>query len=258
LLSAFLSAHPRRERVKAIMPVHTFGNPAGITELADVARSFGVPVVEDAACALGSSVDGRAAGAFGTVGCFSFHPRKIITTGEGGMLVTDDPDLAVFAQTYRNHGQAGSPAKFVIAGDNLRLTEMQGALGVVQMAKLDQLVASRAELAKRYDDLLAPLDVVPQHRAPCAAVQSYVAQLPPAVSASKVINHLRAHDVEATIGTIAIPFTPHHLGRVDEAALPVVASLQDRVITLPLFPGMAEPDQLTVVRLLSQCLEHVA
>ena len=80
-------------------------------------------------------------GSFGTVGCFSFHPRKIITTGEGGMLVTDDPDVAAFARTYRNHGQAGSPSQFVTAGGNLRMTELQGALGVVQMGKLDRLVA---------------------------------------------------------------------------------------------------------------------
>jgi perosamine synthetase len=256
-LSSMLSAHPDLERVKAVMPVHTFGNPAGITEVTDVAGFFGVPVVEDAACALGSSIDGRAAGAFGAVGCFSFHPRKIITTGEGGRLVTDDPDVAAFARTYRNHGQAGSPSQFVAAGDNLRLTELQGALGVVQMGKLDRLVASRAELAERYDELLAPFDVVPQRRAPGAAVQSYVVQVPPAISAFKVIQHLRSLDVEATIGTIAIPFTPHHRQEVDEATLPVLASLQDRVVTLPLFPGMPEPDQSTVVRLLSECLECV-
>ena len=260
LLSSFLSSHPRRERIKAIMPVHTFGNPAGINEVTDVARTFGVPVVEDAACALGSSIDGRAAGAFGTVGCFSFHPRKIITTGEGGMLVTDDADMAAFAWTYRDHGQAGSPAQFVMAGDNLRMTELQGALGVVQMAKLEQLVASRAELATRYDELLGPFDLVPQRRAAGAAVQSYVVRVAPTISASNVIKHLRSHDVEATIGTIAIPFTAHHRKRQDgdEATLPVVASLQDRAITLPLFPGMPEADQFTVVRLLSECLEHVA
>jgi len=91
--------------VRAVMPVHTFGNTAGVDDIVMVADEFSIPVIEDAACAVGATVEGRPAGSLGTIGCFSFHPRKIITTGEGGMLVTDDDDLAGFARTFRNHGQ---------------------------------------------------------------------------------------------------------------------------------------------------------
>ena len=109
---------------------------------------------------LGARENGRAAaGSFGAVNCFSFHPRKIITTGEGGMLVTNDANVAEFARVFRNHGQQAVDGafQFVMPGDNLRLTDMQGAVGVSQMARLAGLVVARSRLANRYDDLLLPL-----------------------------------------------------------------------------------------------------
>src|SRR4029079_3883379 len=86
------------DKVRAIMPVHTFGNPAGIRDIVAIADDFSIPVIEDAACAIGAVADGRPAGSFGTIGCFSFHPRKIITTGEGGMIVTNDEQVADFVR----------------------------------------------------------------------------------------------------------------------------------------------------------------
>ena len=175
---------------RAVMPVHTFGNPAGIGELVEIAAEYNVAVVEDAACALGATEDGRAAGSLGVIGCFSFHPRKIITTGEGGMLVTDDDQMADFARAFRNHGQqlVDGAVEFVMAGDNLRLTDIQGAIGVSQMARLPDLVDARTRLAERYDRLLAPIGIEPQRRGNGAAVQSYVVLSPSGVPASEVIS----------------------------------------------------------------------
>ena len=255
LVDQYLTVSPEAERVKAIMPVHTFGNPAGICELMDVAAHHGVAVIEDAACAIGAVERGRAAGSFGAVACFSFHPRKIITTGEGGMLVTDDAWIANFARGYRNHGQESvdGTVEFVMPGGNLRLTEMQGAIGVIQMRRLAGLVESRGTLSARYDTLVAPLGYTPQHRSPGAAVQSYVVLSPEHLSASSVIAHLRANEVEATIGTNAIPFTRYYSEQyqLTDRDLPATAMVRDRAITLPLFPGMTEGEQDRVVEVLA-------
>lgn len=245
-------------RPKAVMPVHTFGNPAGFEALVACADDHGVAVIEDAACALGATTPSGAAGSLGLIGCFSFHPRKIITTGEGGMLVTDDDTIAEFARTHRNHGArtVGAAIEFVAAGDNLRMTDIQGALGVAQMNRLATLVAERTRLATRYDDLVRPLDITPQLRAPGAAIQSYVCLTPPTVRAAGVIERLRADGIEATIGTNAIPFTRHFqelLGLTD-ADLPVTAMLRDRAVTLPMFPGMTDGQQDDVVAALEQAL----
>jgi len=240
-----------RDDVKAVMPVHTFGNPAGISRTGGIAADHGVAVVEDAACALGSSDRGRMAGSLGTVGCFSFHPRKIITTGEGGMLVTDDDHLAAFARRYRNHGleAVDGVAEFVTPGANLRMTEIQGAIGVVQMGRIHQLIAERAALTQRFDVELMRLGMTPQARLSTTAVQSYVALVPDGHLAATVIERLRGLGIESTIGTTAIPFSHYfsHRYGLSDRDLPVTASIRDRAVTLPLYPGMTEEEFGTVV-----------
>jgi dTDP-4-amino-4,6-dideoxygalactose transaminase len=242
---AALKAAGEIDSVRAVMPVHTFGNPAQIAALVDVAAEFSIAVVEDAACALGASADGRAAGSFGMIGCFSFHPRKIITTGEGGMLVTNDAGVAEFARSFRNHGQqlVDGAVEFVMAGDNLRMTDIQGAIGVAQMARLAGLVEARSRLAGRYDQFLGPLGFVPQRRGAGAAVQSYVALCPADVDAATVIAELRSRGVEATVGTNAIPFTQH------------TAAVYRRAVTLPLYPQMTDAEQDTVVATLTDVVQ---
>lgn len=258
LLDHYLANSPDVSRVKAILPVHTFGNTAGIIEVVHVADHYGIPVIEDAACAIGAVEAGRPAGSFGTTSCFSFHPRKIITTGEGGMLATNDDRTAAFARSYRNHGQGlvDGAAEFVMPGGNLRITEMQGAIGVIQMRRLAGLVESRSTSSMRYDRLISAIGYTPQRRSAGAAVQSYVALSPSELPAEHVIAHLRSNGVEATIGTNAIPFTRFYQHRygLRDADLPVTAMLRDRAITLPLFPGMTEAQQDRVVEVLSTVL----
>ena len=247
--------------VRAIMPVHTFGNTAGIEDLLSVAGEFSIPLIEDAACALGARENGRAAGSFGAVNCFSFHPRKIITTGEGGMLVTNDANAAEFARVFRNHGQQAvdGAVQFVMPGDNLRLTDMQGAVGVSQMARLAGLVEARSRLANRYDDLLRPLGFSPQQRSTGAAVQSYVVLCPPDLPATEVIAALRSREIEATVGTNAIPFTHYYSSRygIAEADLPHTVDVGRRAMTLPLYPQMTEREQDSVVNAVSEIAQVV-
>jgi dTDP-4-amino-4,6-dideoxygalactose transaminase len=139
-------------RTKAIMPVHEFGLCADMTKIMEVANRHGIPVVEDAACAIGATQGGRHAGTFGHFGSFSFHPRKSITSGEGGCLVTARPELSNRIQTLRNHGIAPEvvPMDFVEAGFNYRLTDFQAALLIGQLGRLQDALARKRKIASQY------------------------------------------------------------------------------------------------------------
>ena len=242
-------------RVKAIIPVHTFGQIADMPALLAIADRYGVPVVEDAACALGAASGGRQAGAWGTMGCFSFHPRKAITTGEGGAIVTNDERHARYLRALRNHGQdfeAGTPDQFVMPGFNNRMTEFQAALGVTQMGKLARVVEARRTLAQRYDILLDPMLARAGARAPDErhVFQSYVVLLPreSASERAALIADLRARGVEAQIGTWHMPLVTYYRTRYGHQVgdFPVCDDVAARALTLPLYEGMTLEEQQAV------------
>jgi perosamine synthetase len=139
-------------RTKAIMPVHEFGLCADMTAIMGIADRHGIPVIEDAACAIGATHLGRQAGTFGRFGSFSFHPRKSVTAGEGGCLVTPDPALDRRVRTLRNHGIAPDsiPMDFIEAGFNYRMTDIQGALLLGQLDRLPATLARKRTIASRY------------------------------------------------------------------------------------------------------------
>ncbi|ABW30708.1 DegT/DnrJ/EryC1/StrS family aminotransferase [Acaryochloris marina] len=155
------------ERTKAILPVHLFGRCADMDALAELAPN--IPLVEDAACAAGAAYKGRAAGSLGIAGAFSFHPRKSITTGEGGMVTTNDDALADRMRIIRNHGASISEEQrhlgpkpyilpeFNLLGFNYRMTDLQGAVGLVQLQKLDGLLEERRQWAEYYSRELASI-----------------------------------------------------------------------------------------------------
>ncbi len=237
-------------RVKAVLPVHTFGGMADMERIGALAARHGVPVVEDAACALGAAWNGRPAGSAGIMGCFSFHPRKAVTTGEGGAITTDDDRLAAALRAMRNHGlerDSDGVTRFVAAGFNNRMTEFQGALGVTQMAKLDRIVDARRAGAARYDALLADNPVAPPAVPPASrhVYQSYVALLPAGTDRQAVLDALRADGVEATIGTWHMPMTDFFRTRYGFAAgdFPVADDVFARAITLPLHAAITEAEQ---------------
>lgn len=152
------------KRTKAIIPVHLFGLCADVDAVKRLAP--GIPIVEDGACAAGSAMNGRAAGSLGDIGCFSFHPRKSVTTGEGGMLTTNNDDLAEKLNRLRNHGASVSEEQrhkgprpyilpeFDMVGYNYRMTDLQGAIGVVQLGKLDKFISERQRWADYYSESL--------------------------------------------------------------------------------------------------------
>src|SRR5262249_32636855 len=142
---------------------------APMKQIIDLARAKGVKVVEDDACATGARYQGKHAGTLADAACFSFHPRKAITTGEGGMLITNDDATATLCRSLRDHGASKSDLQrhlgarswvlpdFDHVGFNYRMTDFQGALGVVQLGRLESILAARTRLAKRYDEALAKL-----------------------------------------------------------------------------------------------------
>ena len=157
-------------RTKAIIPVHLFGLSADMDPILEIAQKHNLWVVEDAACGFGAEYKGQHVGTFGETGCFSFHPRKAITTGEGGMITTNNDDLAEKMRSMRDHGAAMSDfqrhhgakpyllAEHPYAGFNYRMTDIQASIGVTQMERADDILNERQALAKKYNKALKELD----------------------------------------------------------------------------------------------------
>jgi perosamine synthetase len=248
-------------RVRAIMPVHAFGGMADMTAIADVARRWNVPIVEDAACALGASLSGTSAGAWGVLGCFSFHPRKVITTGEGGAVATNSPELGQRLRMLRNHGldpSAPTP-RFSIPGFNVRLTEFQAALGTSQLSRLDGILTTRRALADAYEAGFHGTPVVtPRSLGPKShAFQSYVVLLPPDCNRDRMIALLKTKGIETTIGTYHVPSTQYYM---DRFSLPlgtfrITDDVSARALTLPLHRGL---DGQSVSRIVEVVLSQLA
>ena len=244
-------------RTRAILPVHPFGLPADMDPLAELAERHGLTVVEDAACALGATYRGRACGAMGRLGCFSFHPRKAITTAEGGMVTTDDAELAERMRVLRNHGIARREGRtdFVAAGYNYRMSDVHGAIGVVQLGKLDAAIEARRQLAAAYNAALGDvgwlsLPVEPPGRR--HIYQSYVAVVAEGVDRDGVLARLREGGVECTIGTYALHVLDYYARSLgyQPSDCPVAGALFERTITLPIYRGMPDAAVARVAELL--------
>ena len=234
-------------RTRAIMPVHLFGLSADLDPCLAFAREHGLAVIEDAACAIGATYKGRACGSFGDVGCFSFHPRKVITTGEGGMVVTDRADLAERFQLFRSHGGVRAAGRFTFeeAGFNYRLSDVHAALGTVQMRRLPEIVTRRRALAARLTERLAAVPGVNPPVEPAWAghiFQAYVVTVDDGLDRDGLVALLRERGIESTIGTYALHAQPF-FGRAygyREGQLPCSAGIARQSLALPLFPQMSD------------------
>lgn len=236
----------RTPRTRAIMPVHPFGLSADMDALRAEADARGIPIVEDAACALATTYRGTPVGTLGRAGCFSFHPRKSITTGEGGMIVTNDGDLADRISLLRNHGGRRSSGRyrFEDAGFNYRLSDILAAVGVAQMRKLDWIIARRREIAALYDAGLADVPgVTPPWQPPWGGhvYQSYVARLDASIDRDAVIVAMAERGIETTLGTYALHAEPFFIRALGHRPGDLAHSWDAyrTTITLPLFPQMS-------------------
>lgn len=241
------------QRVKAIIPVHTFGQIANMTALTTIAEGYGIPVIEDAACALGAIRDNKQAGTWG-IGCFSFHPRKAITTGEGGIITMNDDALANRLRALRNHGinPNADGVDFIMPGFNYRMTEFQAAMGITQMAKLERIINSRRAKANIYNQLLAstPFQVPFVAHDSKHVYQSYVIVIPEDLSRQLVLDHLHDNNIQATIGTYHMPMTSYFRKRYNyqDGDFPISEDIFERSVTLPLHEFLTEEEQEEVVK----------
>lgn len=244
---------------RAVIAVHLFGLAAPVVEMAAMLeeRAPAVRLIEDAACAIGTRVGGAMAGTIGWVGCVSLHPRKIVTTGEGGLLVTRDAALARRLRRLRNHGMepGGEGMTFLDAGLNYRLSELGGALGVGQMERLEGIIAARRRLGERYLAALQdePLVEIPAGwRDPGAVFQAFVVWWRGQTPRPRLVARMRELGVETTMGTYSCasqPFFQEQLGARPEA-YPVATAGASALLSLPLHPKMALSEVETVVEAL--------
>lgn len=201
-------------RTRAIMPVHEFGLICDIERVLSLSDCYGLPVVEDAACAIGATSGGRQAGSFGTIACFSLHPRKLITSGEGGLVLTSDAELARRVDVLRNHGidQSDGEKKFVDAGYNYRLSDIHGALVYAQALRLQQNLVSRARLAEVYEqEIRHPHIALPA--TPTGNVhswQTYHVLLDAEIQRADLMAYLQSHGIQTGPGAQCIPDQPYY------------------------------------------------
>lgn len=258
-------------RTKAVIVVHLFGLTAEMESLRAVVPAE-VAIVEDAACAAGADYRGVPAGALGAIGCFSLHPRKSITCGEGGVVTTNDDRLAGRVDTYRNHGASVSEEvrhrglrpyelpDFEVFGYNYRLTDIQAAIATIQLTKLDTFIEERQALAELYDAGLQQFDWI---RAPLRprdqrhALQAYVADVDEAcapASRNAILSQLQMRGIGGRPGTHAVVGLEAYrrVYGTDPSAYPGAMAAEARSIALPLHNHMRPADVERVITALSE------
>ncbi len=247
-------------RTKAILPVHLYGHPCAMGRLLQIAEAHHLVIIEDSCQAHAASICGKPVGGFGT-GCFSFYATKNITTGEGGMVTTNDHDIAERIRLLRNHGQKERYSQ-VDLGYNLRMTDIQGALGIVQLRRLEQFteqrIANAAFLTEQLCEALQTPVARPGHR---HVYHQYTIQVP--TDRGEWITHLREHGIGATIHyPVPIhqqPFYKAHKSNYRcvgaqntairasiDAQLPVTESASQHVLSLPVHPALSKEDLVTI------------
>ncbi|MGZ4624951.1 MAG: DegT/DnrJ/EryC1/StrS family aminotransferase [Kineosporiaceae bacterium] len=250
------------ERTRAVVVVDQGGMPADVEPLRQLCDSRGIALVQDAACAAGTRYRGAPAGAGAVLAAWSFHPRKLLTTGEGGMLTTSDAELAGRARRLREHGMSVSAAarhqsrqpvieSYLEVGFNYRMTDIQAAVGLVQLGKLDAMVRRRRELAARYRSLLHDVPGLRTVRDPAwgeSNFQSFWVEVDARypLSRNELLAALAEGGVSARAGIMAAHRQPAYAGH-PHRGLPVTERLTDNTLILPLFHTMTEQEQETVV-----------
>jgi len=257
-------------RTRAVIVVDQAGVPADIDAIQALCEPRGIRLVQDSACAAGSVYRGRPVGAGAWLATFSFHPRKLLTTGEGGMIVTSDAALAARLRRLREHGMDVSAADrhrssqpviehYTEVGFNFRMTDIQAAVGLVQLGRLSAIIARRRELAQRYTRLLSGLAGVQTIRDPdygSTNFQSFWILLPEdaAVTRDDLLRLLAESGVSARRGIMAAHLEPAYHG-FSTGPLPVTERLTAHTLILPLFHEMTGAEQDLVVSVLSGALQ---
>jgi perosamine synthetase len=251
-------------RTRLVIAVDLFGLPADYPALEKVLEPRGIPILCDAACSLGAELFGESPARRGQAAIFSFHPRKVLTTGEGGMIVTDNPGLATRLARLRNHGfeRRGEHAAFHELGFNYRMSDVLAVLGSAQLPHLSEIVERRNYLARLLSARLEPLEGIRAPAIPAEGVrptfQAYVAVLHEKVDRARFIAALADKAIESTVGTYALHAQPsfRDVCGTEPGDVPVSWMLAQRSVALPLHPGLSEADILWIAEAVSSALEE--
>jgi dTDP-4-amino-4,6-dideoxygalactose transaminase len=238
-----------RKPIKAIIPVHTFGLAAEMDQIIQAARYLNAVVIEDAACAFGAKYKGEYAGTIGDVGCFSFHARKGITTGEGGAIVTNNDQIAEKARSLSMFGISSAKERekefsipnFTELGYNYKMSDLTAAIGVAQLNKLEAIIGMKQSLAAYWDYKLKDLPFVPQFVPPyCEHVyQSYVVLVDKGIDRDKLIIKLREKGIQTNIGTYASHIQPVYGA---DQYCPNSLDIYERSLALPMYYGLTNEE----------------
>lgn len=247
--------------LKGIVLVHEFGAAAQIKAIAEIAKAHDLFLLEDAACAFGTEAEGAKVGLLSDIGCFSFHPRKAITTGEGGAVVSNRPELIEKVKKLRNHGMAvvDGALDFVMPGLNYRLTNIQAALGIIQIELFDQWIAQRRLLQKAYREHLQSAVISLPLEQEGHTWQSFMVVLDSHIDRKKLIDLLRQQGIETNYGAYSTLDTRYYANKYKSEypeGMPVSMKLYKHGLCLPLHQNLSLDDVKVISMALLSCLKE--
>lgn len=251
------------KKTKAIIPVDQVGLPCDIDEIKKVARKYKLHIIQDAAPAIGSEYKGKKVGGMSEFSCFSFHPRKVITTGEGGMVTLNSASTAKKLRTLRHHGMGISDVKrhkskkvihekYPVIGFNFRMSDIQAVVGIEQMKKLDVLVEKRERLARRYDRAFKDIELIDPPHIPENYIhnrQTYVIRLNKnkKITRDQLMQKLLSKGISTRRGVMASHLEPAYRIRFGKISLPETEKATKQTLALPLYPQMTRNEQNYVI-----------
>jgi len=252
------------KKTKAVIVVHEFGLSADMEAILKIAKRHRLHVIEDAACSLGAEYNGKKTGTFGDLGVFSFHPRKLVTCGEGGCVVTNSNASAKRIDILRNHGEFNK--RFVDIGYNFRLSDIQASVLLSQFNRIEAVIAKRIRLADNYGKLLKVLSDNGILKAPPAPkncrhiYQSYVVLFSKRINRDKVKSALRQKGIETQIGTYCIPMLDFYRGNFSISGISYknAKHAYKKSLALPLYHALDAGSQETVIKELKKVLKRCA
>jgi dTDP-4-amino-4,6-dideoxygalactose transaminase len=248
------------DRTKCVIPVSWGGNPLDTRLLNDLKDRYGIYIIEDAACSIGAEFNGVKTGSMADISCFSFHPRKIITTGEGGMITTDNDEWAEKMSSLKKFGEGKEDGQLVFQrmGTNYKLCNILSAIGLAQLEKLEGILKRRIELAEKYNEILSKsMEIRPPIRDNNAkhVYQTYAALVEKEGARDMILKELRGKGIEVQIGTYSLSNQPafKHMNKVGNLNNSV--RLFHNLLALPMSNSMTMDDQMTVISAIEHVLE---
>lgn len=244
------------KKTKAIMAVHQVGLSADIDQIINIAKENKLYVIEDAACSLGATYKGRQTGSIGDIACFSFHPRKSITTAEGGMITTSNSRVAELLRSLRAHGvvKKNGIETYPNMGYNYRMSDISAALGIAQFRKFNVILKRKRELAEKYNKAFSDTkNIIPPFTPSCCehAYQSYVVRIKGGrKNRDRVLKELEKKGIACRASIMAIHREPLYVKMFGMISLPETESANDEGIIIPLYMQMTDKDQQFIINTL--------